>query len=125
MERIHSLIERKREILRSYREKFKDLPQISMNPEPDGTINGAWMPTVVFSQESGITREKIQAVFISENIDARVFFWPLSSLDFFESSIENINAWSIPERAINIPSYHELTNLEIERISQILISALN
>ena len=51
-----------------------------MNPEPEGMINGAWMPTVVFDQDTGVTQKQLQAAFEIENIDARVFFYPISSL---------------------------------------------
>lgn len=116
MERIDELISRKREIMFAYRAKLAGLPGISMNPEPEGTINGAWMPTVVFGPETGITREKLQAAFAAENADARVFFWPLSSLPMFEDKPTNTVAWDIPSRAINLPSYHEIKDCEIERV---------
>lgn len=119
MERIDSLIQRKREIFATYREKLADFPGAAMNPEPAGTINGAWMPTVVFSPETGITREKLQSAFAEENIDARVFFWPLSNLPFFESN-NYINSYSIPQRAINLPSYHDLSKLDIYRVINVL-----
>ncbi|MDZ7804397.1 MAG: DegT/DnrJ/EryC1/StrS family aminotransferase [Thiohalophilus sp.] len=99
------------------------LEGISMNPEPEGTINGAWMPSVVFDESIGITREKLQKVFADQNADARVFFWPLSSLDIFDSVRQNVNSWSIPQRAINLPSYHDLTFNEIATIVRI-VSAL-
>jgi perosamine synthetase len=68
MERIHDLIARKREILAFYRERLNGLSCISLNPEPFGIENGAWMPTVVFAPETGISREKLQAAFSAENI---------------------------------------------------------
>jgi perosamine synthetase len=108
MERIDELITRKREIFARYREQLSDLKGISMNPEPEGTVNGAWMPTVVFSPETVVTKGKLQAAFASENVDARVFFWPLSSLPMFEPLRENSHSYSIPERAINLPSYHDM-----------------
>lgn len=123
MERIDLLIERKREIFAAYRAKLKNLAGVSMNPEPDGVINGAWMPTAVFSAASGVTREALQAVFAAENVDARVFFWPLSSLPMFEPVRSNINAWAIPERAINLPSYHDITADEIERVCAVCACA--
>jgi len=120
MERIDVLIQRKREIFAAYREKLAAVPGVAMNPEPEGMINGAWMPTVVFSPETGITREKLQSAFAEENIDARVFFWPLSSLDMFESEQKNMNAWSIPQRAINLPSYPEMEVSEIDRVLKVI-----
>jgi perosamine synthetase len=120
MERIHSLIQRKREIFATYGERLADLPAVALNPEPENTINGAWMPTVVFSPETGITREKLRSAFAEENIDARVFFWPLSSLDMFESEQQNVNAWSIAKRAINLPSYHDMSLSEQDRIANVV-----
>lgn len=116
MERIEELITRKREILAIYRERLSGIDGISMNPEPQGTVNGAWMPTVVFAPETGISREALQAAFAAENADARVFFWPLSSLPIFEPAFQNLNAWDIPSRAINLPSYHNIYEDDLVRI---------
>ena len=81
-------------------------------------MNGAWMPTVVFDKKMGITREKLQTIFHSENIDARVFFYPLSSLSMFEDREGNFNAWDIPTRSINLPSYHDLNTQSLKRVVQ-------
>jgi perosamine synthetase len=121
MERIEELIKRKQEILAIYRKYFALLQGLSMNYEPKGTINGAWMPTIVFAKESGITREKLQAAFANENIDSRVFFWPLSILPIFKSNKINKNALDISERAINLPSYHDMTNDDLSRVVQTVI----
>lgn len=120
LERIEELVARKREILAYYRERLEKLPGVRMNPEPPGTINGAWMPTVVFAPETGITRDKLLAAFATANVDARVFFWPLSSLPMFEPVRTNVNAWDIPVRAINLPSYHDISTLEIDKICNVL-----
>jgi len=120
MLRIDELITRKREILIAYREGLANTKGVHLNPEVDGTTNGAWMPTAVFDRQTKITREGLLEAFINENIDARVFFWPLSSLTMFESIIENTNSWSIPHRAINLPSYHDLTLDEQTRVVDII-----
>jgi perosamine synthetase len=120
MERIEKLIKKKREILSKYKINLKDFDGIKMNPEPKGTINGAWMPTVVFDKYLNISREKIINCFKKENIDARVFFWPLSSLPMFEAVNENFNARSISSRAINLPSFHDILDEEIQRICEII-----
>lgn len=122
MERIELLIGRKREILSMYREALASQDGLSMNPEPAGTVNGAWMPTVVFDERMGITREKLQTALAAENVDARVFFWPLSGMEMFESVPGNKHAWSIPERAINLPSYHAINNSDICRVVDVLMA---
>jgi perosamine synthetase len=76
------------------------------------------MPTVVFAPETKVTRKKLQIAFAAENIDARVFFWPLSSLSMFSPVATNLNALSIPNRAINLPSYHDITQNDLERVAE-------
>lgn len=124
MERVDELIDRKRAVFARYKNALGALNGIVLNPEPEGTRNGFWMPTVVFDKETGITRETLQAAFKAENIDARVFFWPLSSTPSFESRPENVNAYDLPGRAINLPSYHDITDEEIDRVSDVLIGTL-
>jgi perosamine synthetase len=125
LERIESLIERKRAIMAGYRARLAGLPGVHLNPEPAHTVNGAWMPTAVFDPSTGVTRERLQAAFAAENIDARVFFWPLSSLSMFVPRPANRNAWDIPGRAINLPSYHDLTDVEMDRVAQVVRSLLH
>ncbi|OWO97048.1 glutamine--scyllo-inositol aminotransferase [Rhizobium esperanzae] len=122
LERIDELVNRKREILASYMIRLSTLPGITMNPEYTGTVNGAWMPTAVFHPSTGITREMLQQAFDAANTDARVFFYPLSSLAMFEDRPENLNAWSIPGRAINLPSYHDMSEADIERVAATLVN---
>ncbi|MBY3225558.1 MULTISPECIES: DegT/DnrJ/EryC1/StrS family aminotransferase [Rhizobium] len=125
LERIEELVARKREILASYMVRLSALNGISMNPEYTGTLNGAWMPTTVFHPATGVSREMLQAAFNAADIDARVFFHPLSSLSMFEDRLENVNAWSIPERAINLPSYHDMSEADIDRVADVLVAAVS
>ena len=116
MQRIEELTTRKREIYSFYKQNLARLMTASMNPEPPRTVNGAWMPTVVFTRESCASREKAQAVFAAERVDARVFFWPLSSLAIFRSKPENVLSWDIPNRAINLPSYPDISESDMLRV---------
>ena len=121
MERINMLIQRKRDILNYYRKRLGPVAGLHLNPEPPTSQNGAWMPTVVFDPSTGITRERLQEAFKTENIDARVFFYPLSSLDMFEALPENKNAYDLPTRAMNLPSFHDMTDGEQDRIISVLL----
>jgi len=120
VERIEELVERKRAILACYRHRLAGLPGVNLNPEPPGTVLGAWMPTVVFAPETGVTRERLQQAFALENIDARVFFHPLSGLPMFTPRPENRHAWDIPARAINLPSYHDMSEGDLSRVCTVI-----
>ena len=116
MERIAELISRKRQIFHYYGDCLRGLPGVRMNPEPSNVVNGAWMPTVVFDASTEVTREKLVMAFAADNIDARVFFYPLSGLPMFGAVRSNRRAWTIPERAINLPSYHDMTTEDQDRV---------
>jgi perosamine synthetase len=125
MERIDELTARKHAIFETYLEQLGSLNSLSFNPEPEGTRNGAWMPTVVIDRDLGITREQMVSAFASNNIDARVFFHPLSSLPMFQPVPGNRHAYDIPERAINLPSYHDMTDEQITRVADVIKTLVN
>ncbi|GAB1816243.1 DegT/DnrJ/EryC1/StrS family aminotransferase [Mycobacterium sp. MUNTM1] len=120
MERINELTSRKREIFRAYNDELSGMEGVSMNPEPPGTQNGCWMPTVVFDESTGIKSERLTAAFAAENVDARVFFHPLSAVPPFAGSLGGKWAGDIPRRAINIPSFHDITQDEQRRVVQVI-----
>ncbi len=125
MERIDELIGRKRGILSYYKDRFEKYDGLKMNPEPLGTVNGAWMPTLVFDKSTGVTREALQAAFAAENIDARVFFYPLSGLPMFNNGLQNKWARDIPGRAINLPSFHEMTFSDQDLVVKVIERSLS
>ncbi|CAB3883591.1 DegT/DnrJ/EryC1/StrS family aminotransferase [Achromobacter ruhlandii] len=120
LERIDDLIAGKRRVFEAYRDALRDLPGVALNPEPDGVRNGYWMPTAVFDRSLGISRERLQAALNPQGIDARVFFHPLSSLPMFEPCPQNVHAHDIPQRAINLPSYHDMTDADLARVTSAL-----
>ena len=124
LSRIDELVNRKRQILTAYKSAFQKFDAITLNPEPPGTTNGAWMPTVVFDKSCGVTRETLQQAFKTADIDARVFFWPLSSLPMFVQ-IFNPTCYAIAERAINLPSFHEMSDEAHSQIVQVVVDVVN
>ena len=117
MERIDELVAGKRRVFESYRAALAGLP-LHMNPEPAGTINGYWMPTIVVDEGTPFDRGALLSAFKADNIDGRVFFWPLSSLGLFEADSRSVVSNSISWRAINLPSYHDLDDVGIARVSR-------
>ena len=120
LERFDEILKRKREILAYYRKHLLSFGVVKMNPEQKDVENGAWMPTVVFDKSTGATREAAQKAFAEENIDARVFFWPLSGLPMFTPKTSNVWAWDIPNRAMNLPSYVDMTEEDLKRVEVVI-----
>lgn len=123
VERIDELITGKRRVFEAYRNALAGLP-ISMNPEPPGTTNGYWMPTLVVEEGVPFDRDALLSAFKADNIDGRVFFWPLSRLGLFDLRSPTAVSSSISCRAINLPSYHDLDGEGVMRVSMTIQSVL-
>ena len=115
LERIDELIAAKRKIFFYYSDHLRELP-LRMNPEPEQTTNGFWMPTIVADEGISFDRDVLLTLFNADNIDGRVFFWPLSMLPMFEKNPRNVVSYGLFPRAVNLPTYHDLTEAEMDRV---------
>jgi perosamine synthetase len=115
VERIEDLIASKRRIFEKYHSALGHLP-ISMNPEPSHTVNGYWMPTIVVDSNVEFERRELLALLNSNQIDARVFFWPLSDTDLFARCLPTPIGHGVYSRGINLPSYFDLSEKDIARV---------
>ena len=118
-ERIDSLIAQKRRIFEIYRDKFAT-KHFSMNPEPEFTSNGYWMPTIVANSGVPFEREAVLQALKNENIDGRVFFWPLSETGLFQTGAETPVSKSIHARGLNLPAYHDLTESQQAKVWSVI-----
>jgi len=121
LSRIDELIKSKREIMKQYRSLLAGTG-LEMNPEPKGCYNSYWMPTIV--AQPPVTRGGLMKSFAAENIDTRIFFHPLSSLPMFKDRPKNVNAWDIPQRAINLPSFYGMEHEQIARVIKAVKNAI-
>ena len=119
MKRINDLIDKKREIFSWYKEEFSDLPILQMNKETIGTKNSYWMPTIIFSsKKKPFSREDLTNYLGERKIHCRPFFYPLSSLPFFNNVLENEVSYSLAPNGVNLPSYHDLRREQVSRIAE-------
>jgi perosamine synthetase len=119
VERLSELLAAKRAIFKHYEDAFRCLP-VTMNPEPTGCINGYWMPTIVADERMVFSRDDLAKAFLDANIDARVFFWPLSQLPMFATSAKTPNSHSIAPRAMNLPTALDMGLPELERVCAVV-----
>lgn len=119
MERIDELIASKRRIFNNYSDGLSKLP-VFMNPEPVHMTNGYWMPTIVAHERANFKRAGLLDLFKHNNIDGRVFFWPLSDTGHFVNCNPTPVSHSVYSRALNLPSYHDMTADSVNRVCQII-----
>lgn len=120
-ERIDALIDKKRLILQWYAEKFKGHANLSLNVEQSYVKNSYWMPTVLFAPALQVDRFKLMSYLKERNIDSRPFFYPLTSLPMFDAAPQHVVAYDIVERAINLPSHHDITKEEVYYVADSIL----
>lgn len=125
-QRIEELIERKRHFLEAYRKGLAALPDIQLNSEPPGGINGAWITGLVFGPSYKLDKENLNRELEKCAIPGRPFFYPLSSLPAypgFRERYEQINpvAYDVSRRGINLPGALEMKDEQITYICEQLV----
>ena len=125
LERADDLISTKKEIFQNYLHRVNASPilskYITLNPVSDDTyLHAYWMVTAVFQSLENFNRKNLIDLFKSHQIDAREFFWPLSSLGLFDSSFPNPVAKHYSTYGINLPTPYGLTTSEVDKVCSIL-----
>lgn len=123
VERMDELVAGKRRIFETYATLLGNLP-VALNPEPEGTVNGYWMPTMVIDREVNIGADAVLSALRANGIDARVFFHPLSSLGLIQKLHDTPRAVDVSGRAINLPSFHEMTEGQQRRVVGVVADAM-
>ncbi len=131
VERADELIEKKREIFSWYQSRIGDLDQVKLNSDIPNGRNSYWMVTVLIDGFCQLDKYTVIQRMQEAGVICRPFFNPLSSLDAYKNQQSSIGArkrnpisYSISERGINLPSGFNLTEEDVNYISQALIKAL-
>lgn len=74
----------KQDIYNTYREGFRDIPEITMNPmNPDGEANN-WLSGMMIAPECGITPDQVMNALDAENIESRPVWKPMQLQPVFQ-----------------------------------------
>jgi len=120
LERINELIEKKRQIFSWYKDRLSKIPGIQLNIERPHTKNTYWMVTIVWDKKYKISKEKMLNELKNWNIQARPFFYPLSSLPAINCKADTPVSFDISSRAINLPCGLNITEKQVEYICNCL-----
>lgn len=119
--RVDELVGRKRWLWQAYRDRLADVPEISLNPEPEGVYNGVWCTAAVFDPVLGRDGAAVRAALENEGLPARPFFMPLSSMSAYgpepreAAAAARPVAYDLPARAICLPCALNITEAQVDR----------
>jgi perosamine synthetase len=126
LERIETLIRKKRKIFEWYKEGLEGLEGIRLNPETSGMKNVFWMICLIIEERKNLSRDKVIQKLRGNSIDSRPFFKPLSSMPMYKH-----NKWNNPvaskasKEGLNLPSSAKLGKEEVFSICKIIRKILN
>src|SRR5262249_11404322 len=125
LERIEELVRKKRLIHSWYRQRLEELPGAQLNTELDWARNTYWMTSLVLSRELDIDRDQVVLALKRQGLDTPPFFPPISSFPMFTScEFTNPTAYRLARRGLNLPSGHNLTESDIDRVCAALHGVL-
>lgn len=116
LRRIDELIMMRRRINGWYRERLEDIDGIQLNYESEDVRSTFWLTVAIVSPKYKMKKEKIQEEFRKYDIDARPFFYPISSMPPYAKycggkDMEKINpvSYEISPYGICLPSAFAIT----------------
>lgn len=121
MERIDSILERKREIAARYRAELQGSPVEFQRPI-DGVVSSDWLISLLLP--SGTDRDAVMKRLAERGIDSRPVFYCAHQMPMYVTGGSHPVGEDIAARGISLPSYPGLTNAQITTICEQLSSAI-
>jgi perosamine synthetase len=116
MQRIDELVYRKIEIFNMYKRELENIDGVTLNYQQKYVKNSYWMPTIILDEKLNINRDSFIKYLNKNSIEARPFFYPVSSFPEFENKKENIISYKLSKYGINLPSNYDINIKNIKNI---------
>lgn len=118
-------IAQKTEIYNTYKEGFKDIEDIEMQPIPENTKPNHWLSVITVKEGSKVKPIDIMVALEKENIESRPVWKPMHMQPVFEQyDFIKVNDKTVSEdlfeRGVCLPSDTKMTKEEQERVIDII-----
>lgn len=117
-------IQLKTNIYETYKEAFKDIPEIQMNPYPDYTKPNFWLSCITLSKDSKVTPTMIMDALNAQNIESRPIWNPMHKQPVFKNcdyiTLNESVSEDIFNRGLCLPSDIKNTKEDMDRIIKII-----
>jgi perosamine synthetase len=115
MERIHEFLEKRKLIMQWYRKFIGSEPELRLNYEEPDTKNVYWMICLEIAGLTDAQRSVLMSKLREVGVDTRPYFYPISDMPMYQRADTPV-AHGISQRGINLPSYTDLTESDVEHI---------
>jgi perosamine synthetase len=123
LERVHSLVDRRKAIFARYRELLQGIPGVGLQPVAPWAEVAPWLYSITVDAAGyGRGRDELMAILDGHGIETRPFFVPLHRLPpFQEESRRRGEALPLTDRlgatGMNLPTFSQLKDAEIETVA--------
>ncbi|NLE75600.1 MAG: DegT/DnrJ/EryC1/StrS family aminotransferase [Chloroflexi bacterium] len=123
LERIESILARKRAIAQAYAQRLQGVPGIQPQPEAAWAENVFWMYSVLVDEAVfGLSRDAFMAALREREIDSRPFFYPIHTMPPYAQELQLPVAERLARSGVNLPSGLSLTDGQIAYICETIAS---
>jgi perosamine synthetase len=123
MGRIHEFLQKRQRIMHWYRTFLGSEPQLRLNRQESDTKNVYWMICMEIDGMMEAQRIVLMGKLREVGVDTRPYFYPISDMPMYQRADTPV-AHAVSQRGVNLPSYTDLTETDVEEICQLIIGVL-
>ena len=124
LKQLKTFVVKKRRIADSYRKLLKGVPGITFQQEAEYAQSNWWMFSILVDQQKfGRSRDELMKLLLTNNIETRPFFYPLSKLPPYQQANQTKDfpvTYKLADQGMNLPSFAGLTDEEINYVVKII-----
>ncbi|MBS3121406.1 DegT/DnrJ/EryC1/StrS family aminotransferase [Candidatus Woesearchaeota archaeon] len=120
LERINEFIEKRRAIAETYNRLLKSVKDITLPPNKPWAKKVDWLYSILINDKFSVNRDNLIDILKEKGIDTRRFFYPLNEMSPYKDNSSFPISKKLSEQGINLPTYIELKEKEIEIITNCL-----
>ncbi len=122
---LNDRLAKKKEIYETYKDAFKDIPEIEMKPVPVDTKPNYWLSTMLLKEGSKVTPLNVMEALDKENIESRPIWKPMHMQPVFEKyDFIKVEDKPVSEdifaRGVCLPSDTKMTKEEQQEVIRII-----
>lgn len=122
---LNDRLAKKKEIYETYKDAFKDIPEIEMKPVPIDTKPNYWLSTMLLKEGSKVTPLNVMEALDKENIESRPIWKPMHMQPVFEKyDFIKVEDKPVSEdmfaRGVCLPSDTKMTKEEQQEVIRII-----
>ena len=122
LENIESILKRKSEIANLYQKYLSTCP-VSFQQIQDKGVSSYWLMSILV--EDSNTRDKLSSFLEKSQIETRPLFFPAHTMPMYFEELDFKVASNLSSRGLNLPSFPDLTDEDIIKISGLIKTSLS